>query len=415
MSRYLDGNLDCNKPLKLKNDLDASKETSSYADHRVSNSAAKEFLSGNNAEKDGVMHTCVDSGEFPNDIQLPKASVKRVLQGKRKLFVEGSENLLFSSNIAFQIAAAMKRAQSGMKDVHQSRESKDMSDEKVCPKDVVEKLASSLNQLGETGGLLVRACNGHTNFYPCAKQSSLYGSDEVVTASQGSAASHESKACSSQIGSPPPVKRRRLEIHLKRSSFDLEEFALYRRYQIKVHNDTPDHVTKSSYKRFLVESPLIYVPPTGDGTVPPCGFGSLRQQYVIDGMLVAVGVIDILPKCLSSKYLFWDPDFAILSLGKSSAMQEINWVKENQIHCPSLQYYYLGYYIHSCNKMRYKAAYHPSEHLCPLRYQWVSFDIARPWLDRKRYVQKTNHWFFFGPCLVAFQPNQSQKTTTQPN
>ena len=52
------------------------------------------------------MHTCVDSGEFPNDIQLPKASVKRVLQGKRKLFVEGSEDLLFSSNIT--IAAAIK-------------------------------------------------------------------------------------------------------------------------------------------------------------------------------------------------------------------------------------------------------------------------------------------------------------------
>ncbi|KAL5568542.1 hypothetical protein UlMin_025117 [Ulmus minor] len=397
IQRYLDGNLDCNTPLKLKKDLDASKETSSFADHGVSNSAVKEFSSSNNAEKDGVykildnlsdkidkaMRTCVDSGEFPNDIQLPKASVKRVLQGKRKLFVEGSEDLLFSSNIAFQIAAAIKRAQSGMKDVQQSRESKDMSDEKVCPKAVAEKLASSLNQLGETGGLLVRACNGHMNFYSGAKQSSLYGSDEVVTASQGPAASRES---TSQTSSPPPVKRRRLEIHLKRSSFDPEEFALYRRYQIKVHNDTPDHVTESSYKRFLVDSPLIYVPPTGDGTVPPCGFGSFHQQYVIDGKLVAVGVIDILPKCLSSKYLFWDPDFAFLSLGKYSAMQEINWVKENQIHCPSLQYYYLGYYIHSCNKMRYKAAYRPSELLCPLRYQWVSFDIARPWLDRKRYV-----------------------------
>ncbi|KAL5557226.1 hypothetical protein UlMin_039462 [Ulmus minor] len=373
MSRSLDGNLDCNKPLKLKKDLDASKETSSSADHRVSNSAAKEFLSGNNAEKDGAMHTCVDSGEFPNDIQLPKASVKRVLQGKRKLFVEGSEDLLFSSNIAFQIAATIKQAQSGMKDVQQSRESKDMSDEKVCPKAVAEKLASSLNQLGETGGLLVRACNGHMNFYPGAKQSSLYGSDEVVTASQGSAASRESKACSSQISSPPPIK---------------------------VHNDTPDHVTECSYKRFLVESPLIYVPPTGDGTVPPCGFGSFHQQYVIDGMLVAVGVIDILPKCLSSKYLFWDPDFAFLSLGKSSAMQEINWVKENQIHCPSLQYYYLGYYIHSCNKMRYKAAYHPSEHLCPLRYQSNLCLCCHRFL--KWLYMACPHIFFFKLCSVLF-------------
>jgi arginine-tRNA-protein transferase len=85
-------------------------------------------------------------------------------------------------------------------------------------------------------------------------------------------------------------------------------------------------------------------------------------------------------------YLFWDPDYAFLSLGKYSAMQEISWVRENQAHCPSLQYYYLGYYIHSCNKMRYKAAYRPSELLCPLRFKWVSFEVASPRLDNKSYV-----------------------------
>ena len=97
----------------------------------------------------------------------------------------------------------------------------------------------------------------------------------------------------------------------------------------------------------------------------------------IDGRPVSVDVIDILPRCLSSKYLFWDPDLALLSLGKYSALQEIGWIKENQAHCPSLQYYYLGYYIHSCSKMRYKAAYRPSELLCPLRYQWVPFEYCQ--------------------------------------
>lgn len=32
---------------------------------------------------------------------------------------------------------------------------------------------------------------------------------------------------------------------------------------------------------------------------------------------------------------------------------------------PSLKYYYMGYYIHTCPKMRYKADYTPSELLCP--------------------------------------------------
>ncbi|KAL3521202.1 hypothetical protein ACH5RR_019351 [Cinchona calisaya] len=118
---------------------------------------------------------------------------------------------------------------------------------------------------------------------------------------------------------------------------------------------------------------LIFVPPTGDGTVPPCGFGSFHQQYLIDRQLVAVGVIDILPKCLSIKYLFWDPDLAFLSLGKYSALEELEWVKEKQIDCPILEYYYLGYYIYSGIKMRYKAADRPSELLCPLRHYVVFF------------------------------------------
>lgn len=135
-----------------------------------------------------------------------------------------------------------------------------------------------------------------------------------------------------------------------------------------MHNDRPEEVKESSYRRFLVDTPLIYVAPEGDGSTPSCGFGSFHQQYRIDGKLVAVGVVDILPHCLSSKYLFWDPDLAFLSLGKYSALREIQWVQEAHKVCPSLSFYYLGFYIHTCPKMRYKATYAPSELLCPSNY-----------------------------------------------
>ncbi|XP_068315890.1 arginyl-tRNA--protein transferase 2-like isoform X1 [Pyrus communis] len=401
MQRYLEGTLECKKPGECIENPNASKYTRSHTHLEVSSSAAKESCSNNNEEKGGeekIMHYLSDqvdnavrgyseNGEFP-DIQFPKAIVKKVLQAKRKLLVEGSEDLLYSSNIAFQIAATIRRSLPGEKDVHQGRLSTHITDEKgPSPKLIAEKLECYLNQLAKTSGLLVRACNGHLNFYSATKQASLYESAQTVNISKGSAAGSESKGCGVTHSSQnAPVKRRRLEIHLRRSSFDSEEYALYRRYQIAVHNDTPEHVTESSYKRFLVDTPLNYVPPKGDGTVPPCGFGSFHQQYVVDGKLIAVGVIDILPRCLSSKYLFWDPDFAFLSPGKYSALQEINWVKENQAHCSTLQYYYLGYYIHSCSKMRYKAAYCPSELLCPLRYQWIPFHIAKPLLDKKRYA-----------------------------
>lgn len=406
MQRFQDGTLSVKKQDKINDGPKTSKSSGSSIHHEVSGSAAKGTLAGKDEEKNKVeafMHylsdqidnavcACTESGEFLCDIQLPKASVKMVLPAKRKLQVEGSEDLLYSSNISFQIAATLRRAQSVEKDVPHSKLSRHNAEEDVSsiaylPKTIAEKLASSLNHMAKVSGMLIRACNGHINFYSARKGNFLSEGIQIVNGAKESPTGSGSEGgCLKKSSECPQGKRRKLEIRLKRSSFDPEEFALYRRYQIKVHNDTPEHVMESSYRRFLVDTPLVFVPPTGDDTVPPCGFGSFHQQYVIDGRLVAVGVIDILPRCLSSKYLFWDPDLAFLSLGKYSALQEIGWIKENQAHCPSLEYYYLGYYIHSCSKMRYKAAYRPSELLCPLRYQWVPFDIARPLLDRQPYV-----------------------------
>ncbi|XP_059627990.1 arginyl-tRNA--protein transferase 2-like isoform X2 [Cornus florida] len=402
MQRFLDGTLDAKKQDEITSEAGNFKGSCSHSVNEIKSSAAGEALVCNAEEKkkaeqfmhylsnqiNNAVRACIGNGEFPCDIQLPKASVKRVSQAKRKRLVEGSEVLLYSSNVSFQIAAVLRQVE---KDVHHpelSRRIVGENDEslELTPKMIAEKLAYSLNQLAETSDLSIKACNGHINFYSAIKQACLDEEVNKFTVSKESPTGNGSKRSCLKICERPQVKRQKIEILLKRSSFDPEEYALYRRYQLKVHNDTPDHVTESSYRRFLVDTPLVFVPSTGDGTVPPCGFGSFHQQYVIDGRLVAVGVIDILPNCLSSKYLFWDPDLAFLSLGKYSAIQEVEWVKENQVHCPSLQYYYLGYYIHSCSKMRYKAAYRPSELLCPLRYQWIPFDIARPLLDRKPYV-----------------------------
>ncbi|GLT31460.1 hypothetical protein SLA2020_061930 [Shorea laevis] len=385
MQRFLDGKLDVRKPVQSKEDPSTSNATGSCV-NQVSNSVADKSLSHNNKEEnktedfmhylsnqiDNAVHVCIEGGEFPSGIQLPKALVKKVSHAKKKLLAEGSEDLVYTSNIAYQIAATLKRSQSAAMDVYQS-------------KIIAEKLVNSLNHSASISALSIRACNAHVNFYSPVKYGSLDGNAQIVTLPEESAKRNGSKSSASK-NVYPHKKKRKFEIRLKRSSFDPEEYALYKRYQIKVHNDTPDHVTENSYRTFLVDSPLLFVQPSITGLVPPSGFGSFHQQYIIDGQLVAVGVIDILPKCFSSKYFFWDPDFAFLSLGKYSALQEIAWIKENEVSCPSLQYYYLGYYVHSCSKMRYKAAYWPSELLCPFQYQWVPFDVARPLLDKKKYV-----------------------------
>ncbi|XP_043712035.1 arginyl-tRNA--protein transferase 2-like [Telopea speciosissima] len=402
MLRFLDGTLDVKRP-ELTEEKNTSKASCSLGSNEASRSmtkasSARNFKENDEEEQymqflsdqiDNVVRACALGGEFPSDIQLPKASVKKVTQTKKKL-IEGSEDLLYTSNISFQIAATLRRSMPVEKDneLGPLRNSKDQNGCTVdlSPKTVAEKLVCSLNQLGEFCGSSIRACNGHLNFYSGTRQASFGEGSALDNAIGQSPKVGGSKRSCTEKSRECPQPRQKIEIKMKKSSFDPEEYDLYRRYQIKVHKDSPDQVTESSYRRFLVDTPLIFVPPSGDGTVPPCGFGSFHQQYVIDGRLVAVGVVDILPRCLSSKYLFWDPDLAFLSLGKYSALQEIGWVKENQVHCPSLQYYYLGYYIHSCSKMRYKAGYRPAELLCPLRYQWVPFDIASPLLDKKSYV-----------------------------
>jgi hypothetical protein len=101
--------------------------------------------------------------------------------------------------------------------------------------------------------------------------------------------------------------------------------------QMQQHNDSPADLTPSRYKNFLVDTPLIPVPPppaaaaaaapasagatvasqaaagatapgaaaaaaAAAGGMPRCGYGSFHQQYWLDGKLVAVGVVDVLPR-----------------------------------------------------------------------------------------------------------------------
>ncbi|XP_041644797.1 arginyl-tRNA--protein transferase 1 isoform X4 [Cheilinus undulatus] len=138
------------------------------------------------------------------------------------------------------------------------------------------------------------------------------------------------------------------------------------------------------FRRFLCDSPLEaeYSP---DG--PEVGYGSFHQQYWLDGRIVAVGVIDILPTCVSSVYLYYHPDFASLSLGSYSALREIAFTRQLQKQSPKLSYYYLGFYIHSCPKMRYKGQYRPSDLLCPETYAWVPIERCLPHLENSRYAR----------------------------
>ena len=80
---------------------------------------------------------------------------------------------------------------------------------------------------------------------------------------------------------------------------------VYRKYQTNIHNDEPHECDIQTYAGFLCDSPLVYEKKAGSDLI----FGSYHQQYLVDGAIVCVGVLDILPGCVSSVYLYYDPDW----------------------------------------------------------------------------------------------------------
>ncbi|XP_028936425.1 arginyl-tRNA--protein transferase 1 isoform X8 [Ornithorhynchus anatinus] len=143
-----------------------------------------------------------------------------------------------------------------------------------------------------------------------------------------------------------------------------------------------DAAHQLEFTRFLCSSPLEAETPSNG---PDCGYGSFHQQYWMDGKIIAVGVIDILPYCVSSVYLYYDPDFSFLSLGVYSALREIAFTRQLHEKAPQLCHYYMGFYIHSCPKMRYKGQYRPSDLLCPETYVWVPIEQCLPVLEKSKY------------------------------
>ncbi|KFV99861.1 Arginyl-tRNA--protein transferase 1, partial [Eurypyga helias] len=184
----------------------------------------------------------------------------------------------------------------------------------------------------------------------------------------------------------------KLEVRLVPVSFEDPQFkssfnqsaTLFAKYQMAVHKDTPSDCGENEFTRFLCDSPLeAENAPTG----PECGYGSFHQQYWLDGKIIAVGVIDILPYCVSSVYLYYDPDYSFLSLGVYSALREIAFTRQLHEKAPDLCFYYMGFYIHSCPKMRYKGQYRPSDLLCPETYSWTPIEQCLPLLEHSKYCR----------------------------
>ena len=158
----------------------------------------------------------------------------------------------------------------------------------------------------------------------------------------------------------------RLTVETKATHFCQEAFNLYNDYHVQKH----DKPVKSeySYCEHVVNSPIA------NQIVDGVEFGTFHQLYRLDGKLVAVGVIDIVPKGIVSVYMWYDvsKDTSKLSFGVFSVLKEIEVVKEMSKHNPNMQYYYLQGWNGNNKKLSYKANYMPEDFYCPCIVQdWV--------------------------------------------
>ena len=132
-----------------------------------------------------------------------------------------------------------------------------------------------------------------------------------------------------------------------------EHYALYRRYLSARHPDGGmDPEDADAFREFLA-----------------CGWGATEFWEFRDGdELVAVSVVDRIPKGLSAVYTFFDPDRAERSLGTYAILSQIERARAE--HLPHV---YLGYWVPGSAKMDYKRRYQPLEVL--RGGQWQRLEI----------------------------------------
>ncbi|KAG1806931.1 arginine-tRNA-protein transferase [Suillus plorans] len=195
-------------------------------------------------------------------------------------------------------------------------------------------------------------------------------------------------AAESDFVSPNATARHKFKVTLEPSTYSEEKYALYLLYQREVHHDP--YNTPEDFKRFLVKSPLINEPIPYTTSPPdhlPSQYGSFHQMYRLDGELIAVGVIDILPECVSSVYFMYDPKHEKYSLGKLSAIREASLAREiHDAGVITMSSLAMGFYIHSCQKMKYKGGYSPSYLADPEKFTWFPLADCIPQLEKFRYA-----------------------------
>ena len=162
------------------------------------------------------------------------------------------------------------------------------------------------------------------------------------------------------------MAKERLTVETLPTHFNRDAFDLYNEYNIQQHGKTAK--SEYSYCEHVVDSPVAEC--TGGGVK----YGTFHQLYRLDGKLVAISIIDIVPSGIISIYMCYSMTKEVrrLSFGVYSMLKEIQLVCNLSKNNPNMRYYYVQGWNRNNRKLAYKANYEPEEFYCPgIAQDWV--------------------------------------------
>jgi arginyl-tRNA--protein-N-Asp/Glu arginylyltransferase len=139
-----------------------------------------------------------------------------------------------------------------------------------------------------------------------------------------------------------------VRVSIGRPEVTREKLDLYDRY----------HAFQSDTKGWRIHEPKDadeYVSTFVDNPFP-----TEEWCYTLDGRLIGVGYVDVLPEGMSAIYFYYEPDLRERSLGTWNVLCHLESAAQR-----GLPHVYLGYFVAGCRSLEYKANFAPNEMIGP--------------------------------------------------